>query len=255
MFKKFSKLMSMALATVMAVSMLAAAKPSTSYALSITPVPNVQMYTTSGTPVYATPDVFSNVAMYLDRFVPVCVTGITDNGFYQVDIGGTFYIPGPYMVLSKTADKTEKQKALENLDKFSEAYVNQLKQMVNYENTSFALIDLTGDGVPELVSGDYKEIYTYYNERAVMMYYSQDPITLYYSKKDNKLLGKYTWKGKTIWEVYNNDTSLMPWGQFKCVSTDASAYKSKASIIEMEYTNDAETRELIYSILKGILEL
>jgi hypothetical protein len=88
-----------------------------------------------------------------------------------------------------------------------------------------------------------------------MIYYSADPITLYYSKNDNKLLGKYTWKGSEIWEVYNRDTSLMPWGQFKCVSTDASAYKSKATVIEHGYTNDSDTRDSMKSILKKMLEL
>jgi hypothetical protein len=235
------------------ISLALAIKPSTAYASSITPV-EVNMYTTSGTPVYATPDVFTNIVTYIDRFVCVRVTGITDNGFYQVDIGGTYYIPGPYMVLSIEAEKTEKQKALENLAKFSKAYVNQLNQMTKYEDTSFALIDVTGDGVPELISGDNTEIYTYYNERAVMIYYSANPIDLYYSKKDNKLLGKYTWLGSDIWEVYNKDTSLVPWGQFKCISTDASAYKKNAVEIETGYTNDYDTRKGMYSILKGILE-
>jgi hypothetical protein len=127
--------------------------------------------------------------------------------------------------------------------------------MVNYENKSFALIDVTGDGVPELVSGDNTEIYTYYNERAVMIYYSAYPIRLFYSKKDNKLLGQYIWNNREIWEVYNKDTSLLAWGQFKCVSTDASAYKKNIVEIEKSYTNDTDTRNGMYSILKGILEL
>jgi hypothetical protein len=254
MFKKLTKLMSITMATLLLVSAVAVFMPVTAYAYEITPV-SVKMYTTSGTPVYATPDVFSNIVTYLDRFVNVRVTGITDNGFYQVDIGGTYYIPGPYMVQSIKEDKTAKQIALENLDKFTDAYVNQLKQMQSYSNLGFALIDITGDGVPEIVSGDDKEIYTYYNERAVMIYYSADPITLYYSKNDNKLLGKYTWKGSEIWEVYNKDTSLLPWGRFRCVSTDASAYKNNATAIDHSYTNDSDTRDDMKSILKKMLEL
>jgi hypothetical protein len=187
--------------------------------------------------------------------VNIRVTGITDTGFYQVDIGGTYYIPGTYMIASTQESKTEKQKALDNLDKFSQAYVNQLEQMKDYENTSFALKDVTGDGVPELISGDNKEIYTYYNERTVMIYYSSNPITLYYSGKDNKLIGKYTWNSKELWEVYTKDTTLLPWGQFKCVSSDASLYKGNATEISEDYTNDADTRGQMYEILKGILEL
>ena len=37
-------------------------KPITTYALAVTPV-NVKMYTTSGTPVFATPDLYSGVVV------------------------------------------------------------------------------------------------------------------------------------------------------------------------------------------------
>jgi hypothetical protein len=254
MFKKLSKLKAFIAVTAFVVSIAVFGKPNTSYALTVIPV-NVTLYSTSGTPVYATPNVFSNVVVYLDRFVNVRVTGITDNGFYQVDIGGTYYIPGPYMVSQVEPVKTEKQKALENLDKFAQAYVNQLQQMDYYTNKSFALVDVTGDGVPEIIDGDGKEIYTYYNERAVMMYYSEIPITFYYSSKDNQLVGKYTWNCKDVWEIYNRDISLLPWGQFKCVSTNVTPYKKNLSEISKDYTNNEDTRDNMYEILKNILEL
>lgn len=254
MLKKLSKITALIVASVMLVTTLAIATPSTSLAFSVTSY-TAEMYATSATPVYATPDVFTGVVMYLDRFMNVRVTGITDNGFYQVDINGKYYIPGAYLIASKATTKTEKQKALDNLDKFSQAYVNLLKQMDNYENKTFALLDVTGDGVPELISGDDSEIYTYYNERAMMIYYSANPTTLYYSSKDKKLLGKYTWNSNEYWEVYTKDTSLLPWGQLKCTSTDASSYKKNASVIDKEYTNDEDTRNGMYSTLKKILEI
>ncbi len=232
--------------------------PATAFAFNVTPINMVEMYTTSGTPVYAVPDVFSPVVIYLDRFVNVRVYGITDNGFFQVDLNGTFYIPGPYMVSQISEAKTEKQKALENLGDFAEAYRILLEQMASYSE-NFALIDVTGDGIPELFDASGKEIYTYYNEpdneRAVMMYYSEYPVTFYYSKKDNVLLGKYTWNKNEIWEVYAKDVSLLPWGQFKCISTAASSFKGNATSISREYKNDAETRADLYNILKKILEL
>ena len=57
--------------------------PATAYAFNVMPIEMVEMYTTSGTPVYATPDVFSPVVVYIERFTNVRVFGITDNGFYQ----------------------------------------------------------------------------------------------------------------------------------------------------------------------------
>ncbi|MDE7479261.1 MAG: hypothetical protein K2M91_15220 [Lachnospiraceae bacterium] len=228
--------------------------PVTALAFNVTPIEMVEMYATSATPVYATPDVFSPVVVYLDRFTNVRVYGITDNGFFQVDLNGTYYIPGPYMVSRIEPEKTEKQKALDDLEDFTAAYRMQLEFMESYSE-KFALIDVTGDGIPEIFDDAGKEIYTYYNERPVMIYYSEYPLTFYYSKNNNKLLGKYKWNDKEIWEVYNKDVSLLPWGQFKCISTDASPYKGNATAISREYTNNAETRADLYNILKEKLSL
>lgn len=227
--------------------------PSQAHALNIIPM-SMELYSTSGTPVYAAPDVFSQIVVYLDRFTNVRVTGITENGFYQVDLNGAYYIPGVYLVTQIEPAKTAKQLALEDLGDFAQAYRTQLEMMESYSET-FALKDVTGDGVPEIIDAAGREIYTYYNERAVMMYYSDYPVTFYYSKNDNKLLGKYKWNDKEIWEVYNKDVTLLPWGQFKCVSTAASAYTGNASTISRDYTNDAETRADMYEILKEILSL
>ncbi|MDE5699084.1 MAG: hypothetical protein K2I96_17035 [Lachnospiraceae bacterium] len=227
--------------------------PTTALAFNVTPIEMVEMYTTSGTPVYATPDVFSPVVVYLERFTNVRVYGITDNGFYQVDLNGTFYIPGPFMVSQIQPAKTEKQKALEDLEDFAEAYRMQLEFMESY-SSSFALVDVTGDGIPEIFDAEGKEIYTYYDKRPVMIYYSENPVKFYYSKNENKLLGKYTWNKKDIWEVYYRDTSLLPWGQFKCIGVATSPTKD-APVITRDYTNNAETRADLYNILKNKLSL
>lgn len=123
--------------------------PATALAFNVTPIQMVEMYATSATPVYAAPDVYSPVVVYLERFTNVRVFGITDNGFYQVDLNGTYYIPGPFMVSQIEPAKTEKQKALDNLDDFTAAYRMQLEFMESYCE-DFALIDVTGDGIPEI---------------------------------------------------------------------------------------------------------
>ena len=157
------------------------------------------------------------------------------------------------MVSQIQPEKTEKQKALEDLEDFAEAYRMQLEFMESYSST-FALVDVTGDGIPELFDAEGKEIYTYYDKRPVMIYYSENPVKFYYSKKENKLLGKYTWNKKDIWEVYYKDTSLLPWGQFKCVGTATSPTKD-APVVTRDYTNNAETRADLYNILKNKLSL
>ena len=244
-------LRSITLSMVLLICIIGSCKPVTTHALAVTPT-NVKMYTTSGTPVFAAPDLYSGVVVYLERFVNVTVTGITDNGFYQVDLNGNYYIPGPYLIGQLEPAKTEKQKTLENLEKFAEAYRIQLEQMQSY-STSFGLLDVTGDGIPELFDLSGKEIYTYHDGRAVMIYYSEYPLSFYYSKKHNILLGKYTWNKNEIWEVYFKDTSLFSWGQMKCFSTDASLYKKDAKAVPHSYTNDDSTRNGMYSILKNVM--
>ncbi len=242
----------MALAAVLTMVVLLDS-PATAYAFNVMPIEMVEMYTTSGTPVYATPDVFSPVVVYIERFTNVRVFGITDNGFYQVDLNGTFYIPGPFLVSQVQPAKTEKQKALEDLEDFAEAYRMQLEFMESYSST-FALVDVTGDGIHEIFDAEGKEIYTYYEKRPVMMYYSENPVKFYYSKGENKLLGMYTWNKKDIWEVYYKDTSLLPWGQFKCIGVATTPTKD-APVITRNYTNNAETRADLYNILKKMLSL
>lgn len=248
--KRLSKIL---LFSIVLVIVLSVKGPAKAYAFNVTSV-DMAMYATSGTPVYATPDISSKVVVYIDRHCGVKVTGITDNGFYRVDLNGAYYIPGPYMVASVTTEKTQKQIALENLKKYAEAYKICLEHMSGY-STSFGLKDVTGDGIPEIFDKAGQEIYTYHNERMVMLYYSPNVTTFYYSAKDNVLIGKYTWNGTNIWEVYNKDTSILPWGQFKCVSTAASAYQKNATEITREYTNDEATRNNMYNILKGIMSL
>ena len=157
------------------------------------------------------------------------------------------------MVSRIEPEKTEKQKALDDLDDFVDAYRMQLEMMESY-SSNFALVDVTGDGIPEIFDAEGKEIYTYYDKRPVMIYYSEYPVKFYYSKQENKLLGKYTWNKKDIWEVYYKDTSLLPWGQFRCVSV-ATSPTENAPAITRDYANNAETRADLYNILKKILSL
>lgn len=245
------------LAAAFLVMTLAFTAPARAHAVNIIPM-QMEMYSTSATPIYAAPDVFSPIVTYLDRFLNVRVTGITENGFFVVDLNGTYYIPGVYLVPKVEKEKSANQKAHENLDDITELYRRQLEMMEGYCK-NFALKDVTGDGVPELIDEAGKEIYSYYddgeNRRLVILFYSENPVTFYYSKNNNRLLGKYRWNDKDYWEVYNRDTTFVPWGQFRCVSTDASAYTGNATTIERDRKNDQETRNDLYNILHEMLGL
>ncbi len=211
----------------------------------------LELYSTSGTPVYAKDNVFTNVAFFLERFTLVKVTGITTTGFYRVDIGGTYYIPGAFLVAQVSAPLTEKEIMLKAIDDYANAYAMLLEQS-EQSITTYGLKDMTGDGIPELFSGNGKEIYTYHEGRAVMMYYGIYADTFYQSPKDNALLGKYNWNGQDVWEVFYVDMSLLPWGQFRCFSTLAAPYIENAVQITYPYVNNEATRAGLKTTLSNM---
>ncbi len=212
----------------------------------------MEMYSTSGTPVYTTDNIFTDVAFLLERFTQVKVTGITTSGFYRVDIGGTYYIPGAFLVAQVSPPKTEKEIMLEALEQRAEAYAMLLEQS-QQSITTYGLLDVTGDGLPELFSGNGREIYTCYEGRPVVMYCGMYQDIFYKSPKDNALIGKYSWNGQEIWEVFYVDMSLLPWGQFRCFSTLAAPYIDKAVQITYPYINDEASRAGITNVMKNML--
>lgn len=247
--KHFKKLIAMTLMVFLLTESLGVSTKA--FALNIIPY-DTKMYTTSGTPVFAVPDITSKVVVYMDRFVNVTVTGITENGFYQIDLDGKYYVPGIYLIPQVNPVKTDKEKALEKLQEIATAYQIQLEQMASY-SPSFGLLDITGDGIPELFDSNKKEIYTYYEGRSVMLYYAEYANEFYYSKKDNVLVGKYYWNKKEISEVFYRDTSLLPWGQLYCYTTDASPFSKNLTYVSMPYTNDEPTRSGLYTLLYNII--
>ena len=52
------------------------------------------LYSNSKTVVYAKPDISSAIITSIKAGVPVSVTGVTSNGWFQVSLNGTYYIPG-----------------------------------------------------------------------------------------------------------------------------------------------------------------
>lgn len=62
------------------------------------------MYTNAKAVVYAAPDFQSLIVTAINANLPVDVTGITSNGWYQIDLKGTYYIPG--YGLEEKADKS-----------------------------------------------------------------------------------------------------------------------------------------------------
>ena len=52
------------------------------------------LYSNSKTVVYAKPDSSAQIITSIKAGIPVAVTGVTSNGWFQVSLNGTYYIPG-----------------------------------------------------------------------------------------------------------------------------------------------------------------
>lgn len=63
------------------------------------------LYSNDNTKVYRTPDENSGVVTTIAAGVPVNVTGITSNGWFQISLNGVYYVPG-YGLESKNAGNT-----------------------------------------------------------------------------------------------------------------------------------------------------
>ena len=75
------------------------------------------LYSNAYTALYEEADIASEIIVSADQFpdsLPVQVTGITTSGFYQVDVGGTYYIPD--MGLDDTADAQDDQAGAADAD-------------------------------------------------------------------------------------------------------------------------------------------
>lgn len=63
------------------------------------------LYSNENTKVYRQPDASTAVVTVIAEDIPVNVTGVTSNGWFQISLNGTYYVPGNGLV-SKNADSS-----------------------------------------------------------------------------------------------------------------------------------------------------
>ena len=60
------------------------------------------LYSNDNTKVYKKPDINSGVVTVIAKDLPVDVTGITSNGWFQISLNGTYYVPGDGLISQNT---------------------------------------------------------------------------------------------------------------------------------------------------------
>ena len=101
------KLAGVLTAAVLAVSAVPAAGENGSigkvYAVEFTVTENqAVLYSSGNTKVYKQPDVNSGVVTVIAQDIPVNVTGVTSNGWFQISLNGTYYVQGDGLVSKST---------------------------------------------------------------------------------------------------------------------------------------------------------
>lgn len=127
----------------------------TAFAAEVTPI-NAVLFSNEETVIYAEADLASTVILPdVQIGLPIQVTGITDNGFFQVNLGEVFYVPG-YGLSEPTAENAvvvqEEAKAPEGVSQeiydvkqnYNE-YIVRVVELVNQERQNVGLSPLAYD--------------------------------------------------------------------------------------------------------------
>lgn len=128
---------------------------STSYAAEITPV-NAVLFSNENAVLYKEADLNSTVVLPdIQEGLPIQVTGITDTGFFQVNLGEICYIPGGGLSVSAvdmtTASQAEKKiqqgvsQELYDVKQCYHEYILQVVSLVNQEREKEGLAPLLYD--------------------------------------------------------------------------------------------------------------
>lgn len=137
-----------AAALLMTGMLLAGTGGSTAYAASDYTVTaqSAVMYTGEKVIVYAEPDFQSSIITGIDYNLPIEVTGITSNGWYQIELKGTYYVPA-----DKLKDKAD-DKALKT---YQSDEITKLTKGTFSFFTSTKLRSFTKEDVEEMDANTY----------------------------------------------------------------------------------------------------
>lgn len=121
---------------------------------SVTPV-NAILYSNSESVLYSDADMSSSVVLSAEAFednIPIQVTGITSNGFFQVNLGATYYIAGNGLQEVAGVENTETNTQVQSSEDLA-TYEYMCGQLYNF----LKLYDkgLTNPGTLE-ITGYYK---------------------------------------------------------------------------------------------------
>jgi hypothetical protein len=119
---------------------------------------------------------------------------------------------------TEAEDEIIKTQVQVDLDGIANAYVKVMNEPSMELSDTFGLFDITGDGLPELFSGNGTEVITYWNNDRWELITEMVKLEWYYDAEQEKPLCYYVWdneQGHEEWLLYYNiDTNVengFPW--------------------------------------------
>ena len=153
------------------------------YAVEFTVTENkAVLYSNDKTKVYKQPDVNSGVVTVIAQGLPVNVTGITSNGWFQISLNGTYYVLGDGLV-SKNADSSNAVVSGSDITKLTKGTFSFYKN-------------------PELSDFDQRDIEDM-DENTYIKYL--DSFLMGYAMLDNCIMQD---SGKLLKEVYESESKV-----------------------------------------------
>ena len=153
------------------------------YAVEFTVTENkAVLYSNDKTKVYKQPDVNSGVVTVIAQGLPVNVTGITSNGWFQISLNGTYYVLGDGLV-SKNADSSNAVVSGSDITKLTKGTFSFYKN-------------------PELSDFDHRDIEDM-DENTYIKYL--DSFLMGYAMLDNCIMQD---SGKLLKEVYESESKV-----------------------------------------------
>lgn len=145
------------------------------------------LYTLSPAPVYAQPDLALAPIITIDANLPVQVTGITSNGWFQIALNGTYYVTGDKLVASVSAPASTPAAYT------SPAYVYELTYHVNSVDEFLAVkADALSRHVEKLTITTPREIASLVSSHA---WHNNEPVVTYGELNASKCSMSYNSRG------------------------------------------------------------
>lgn len=145
------------------------------FAVEFTTTPvSKELYTSANTRIFTQPDGEAAPVLTLGAGIPVLVTGITSNGWYQINVNGTYYVPGNELMEGEAVPAPSTASLARSYQTVVSGNVSSVAEMQSlvkkalevhadtlYMNSSMNIFDSTSSYMESLIGGQNGDYVTH----------------------------------------------------------------------------------------------